>query len=367
MEDLTEYRGDHVDQARWQQIEALFRAASELPEDQRSTYLAGATGDPELRAEVEGLLAADRKPDGFLRQPIARELEHRAKALRPPGSRLGRYRLLRALGSGGMGTVYLAKSEEGSDGTVVAVKLLRTDFPFPDAERRFRAEQRILASLRHPNIAELLDAGATDAGVPFVVMEYVPGETIDRFCDSQWLTLEQRIELMLPVCDAVHYANRQRIVHRDLKPGNVMVTRDGVPKLLDFGIAKLLDAQGIGARTTRTGMAMLTPSYASPEQLSGGAITPATDVYSLGVVLYELATGQLPYLLSATGALDRAREIMRAPPVRPAQHRPALAGDLEAVLLKALVKEPAGRYPSAEALGQDLCRWLRGEPVRAKT
>jgi serine/threonine protein kinase len=353
-----------MDRDRWQVIEELFRAASELPEDQRSAYLATATGDPELRAEVEELLAADRKPDRFLRDPIAREIEHRGRAPYPPGSRLGRYRLLRELGSGGMGTVFLAKNEEGSDGSMVALKLLRTDFAFPDAERRFRSEQRILASLRHPNIAELLDAGSTPTGVPFVVMEYVPGETIERYCERQWLTLEQRMELMLPVCEAVHYANQRRIAHRDLKPGNIMVTRDAVPKLLDFGIAKLLDAQGIGARTTRTGMAMLTPSYASPEQLAGGTITAATDVYSLGVVLYELATGRRPYALTGAHPLDQAREVMRAAPIRPTEHRPDLAGDLEAVLLKALVKEPAGRYPTAAALGEDLRRWLRGEPVR---
>jgi len=350
-----------TDQDRWRQIEGLFQAASELAEPERGAYLATATGDPSIRAEVEALLAASTEGDGFLREPIQHELAKSAHKVAELGDQVGRYHLIRQLGAGGMGLVYLARDEQGVDGTMVAIKFLRTDLGFADGERRFRAEQRILSALRHPNIAALLDAGTTNRGIPYVVMEYVPGSPIDEYCESQWLTLEQRIDLMITVSEAVHYANERRVVHRDLKPGNVMVSRGGTPKLLDFGIAKLLDAQGIGARTTRTGMVMLTPSYASPEQILGGDITAASDVYSLAVVTYELVTGKRPYTLALGTPIETALQMERLAPTTPRTHRPDLSPALERVLLTGLAKQLAERYPTAEAYARDLRRWRAGE------
>ncbi|MEZ4588934.1 MAG: serine/threonine-protein kinase [Gemmatimonadales bacterium] len=350
-----------TDQDRWRQIEGLFQAASELALPERDAYLATATGDPSIRAEVEALLAASVEGDGFLRDPIQHELAHSAHKVAELGERVGRYHLIRQLGAGGMGLVYLARDDQGVDGTMVAIKFLRTDLGFADGERRFRAEQRILSGLRHPNIASLLDAGSTDRGIPYVVMEYVPGSPIDEYCESQWLTLEQRIDLMITVSEAVHYANERRVVHRDLKPGNVMVSRGGTPKLLDFGIAKLLDADGVGARTTRTGMVMLTPSYASPEQILGGDITAASDVYSLAVVSYELVTGKRPYTLALGTPVETALQMERLTPTTPTTHRPDLSPALERILLTGLAKHTAKRYPSAEAYARDLRRWRAGE------
>ncbi len=299
------------------------------------------------------------------------------------------YRLISELGRGGMGTVYLAERADGEFRQQVAIKLLHRG---GEAARqvldRFRLERQILATLDHPNIAKLLDGGSLPDGAPFLVLELVHGDRIDRWCETHRATVRQRLELVLEVCAAVAAAHRRLIVHRDLKPANILVTEAGAPKLLDFGIAKLLEpaTSGFAAAETRTGVAVLTLSYASPEQLRAEPVTTATDVYALGVILYELLTGRGPYGDAVTD-FDLIQAIAGHQPLAPsaaagagspiganedadprarAQRRRALAGDLDAIVLKALRKEPAARYPSVEALADDIRRHLDGSPVLAR-
>ncbi len=349
----------------WQRVESLFAGAARRPATDRSPYLDARCGaDPELRSEVEELLRADRQAGSFIEQAVemgATALSDDVTDLRT-GSRVGSYRLVRRLGRGGMSSVYLAERADAQFRHRVAIKVVRRGMDTDDILRRFRAEQQILASLDHPNIARLHDGGTTDDGVPFFVMEYIDGLPIDDYCARQQLTVRQRQRLLLPVLSAVHYAHRNLVVHRDLKPSNVLVTAGGVPKLLDFGIAKLLNPElsaGV-LESTRDLDQLMTPSYASPEQVNGGVITTASDVFSLGVLLYVVLTGRHPY--RRAGSLEEIERAICSE--RP--ERSGLEGDLDSIVLMALRKEPARRYGSVEQLAEDVERYLAGHPVIAR-
>lgn len=359
-----------MDAARWERVESVFHAALDRPQDQRSGFLAEAcAGDAELRREVERLLAGhDTDPD-YLEVPAARVADM------DPGDamterRIGPYRLVRVLGRGGMGEVHLAVHEGEGFQRPVALKVIRLGMHTEDVLRRFRLERRILAGLIHPHIARLLDGGATDDGRPYFVMEYVEGEPLDRYCDGNRLTVEARLELFLSVCDAVQHAHQNLVLHRDLKPGNIVVTSEGVPKLLDFGIGKLLDpdAPDADGAATRTGMRVLTPEYASPEQVRGETVSVASDVYGLGVLLYRILTGASPYGDEARTPTEMERAVLEVDPRRPSTVTGArrLSGDLDVIVLKALRKEPGRRYASAAAFAQDVRRHLDGLPVTAR-
>ena len=317
------------------------------------------------------------------------------------GRSIGSYRIISAIGHGGMGAVYLAVRDDDEFKKRVAIKLLRRGMATDDLVRRFRNERQILASIDHPNIAKLLDGGTTDEGLPYFLMEYVEGEPIDRYCDGHGLSVGERLELFRAVCAAVHFAHQNLVVHRDLKPGNILVTADGVVKLLDFGIAKLLrpELYADGAGATQLEERLLTPEYASPEQARGDVITTASDVYSLGVLLYELLTGHPPYRLSGLSLHEVSRVIGEVDPRKPStvigeveeraqadgtttkvtpefvsrtrEGRPdklrrRLVGDLDAIVMKAMRKEPQRRYGSAEQLSEDIRRHLDGLPVSAR-
>ncbi len=282
--------------------------------------------------------------------------------------RVGPYRLVAEIGRGGMGTVYRAVRDDQGFEREVALKLVGPAVASEDLLRRLRAERQILARLEHPNVAALFDGGTTDDGRPYLVMELVAGQTLDTYCAEHHATLRERLTLFRMVCEAVHYLHQNLVVHRDLKPGNILVTAEGVPKILDFGIAKLLAEGPPGAAQTATLFAAMTPDYASPEQVTGQPITTGSDVYSLGVVLYELLTGRRPYELASRAPEEVVRAVCHAEPRRPSELRPreGLEGDLDTIVLLALHKDPARRYGSAHELAEDLRRHLAGRPVLAR-
>ena len=376
---------------RYRRAKAIaFELLERSPEERPAALREACGGDDALRREAEWLLeAAENEADDL---PAPAESVRRSAAIEIEAPLPRNYRVLGALGEGGMGAVYLAERVDGDLGQRVALKLLNAA-ALPDGAlaRRFAIERRILASLHHPNIAHLVDAGISSAGRPFLAMEYVEGEHIDTWCRDRALPLRARVELFLKVCAAVEYAHRHLVIHRDIKPANILVGADGEPKLLDFGIARLLD-DGADDLRTETGMRALTLAYASPEQVAGKPLSTATDVYSLGVVLYQLLTGSRPFDHLAT-----AHEVSNAivsgeipPPSRllrrqagatsvqanageaPAQAAPAppprwrVPADLDAIILKALRREPAQRYASVAELADDLGRWLASRPVRAR-
>jgi tetratricopeptide (TPR) repeat protein len=292
-----------------------------------------------------------------------------------PGGQLGAYRLLHQIGSGGMGLVWLAERDDGEYRQRVAIKLLKRGMDSDEILARFRVERQILADLSHPNIARLLDGGITPDGLPYLVMEYVEGLPLDEYCRLRSPDLRARLSLFLGVCEAVHYAHQRLLIHRDIKPGNVLVTADGTPKLLDFGIVKLLDPAAVDRTQAMTGHAMLllTPRYASPEQIRGEATATTTDVYALGCLLFELLTGRHPFHEALGDQPRLLREICLREPQRPSQCATVkavaarqLAGDLDNIVLMALRKEPARRYGSVEQLRADVERHLRSEPVSAR-
>jgi tRNA A-37 threonylcarbamoyl transferase component Bud32/tetratricopeptide (TPR) repeat protein len=362
------------DMARWERVKALLAAALEQPPHERQAFIERASaGDPALRAELGTLVAAAGAAESLLDEPAAdTAVEAPPHQPAPPGigRRVGAYRLLSLLGSGGMGQVYQAERADGQYHQQVAVKLMHQGLERAGLEARFKAERRILASLDHPHLAKVMDGGITDDGVPYFVMELVAGEPIDAYCHARSLPVEERLRLFRTVCQVVHYAHRQGVVHRDLKPANILVTRDGVVKLVDFGIARQITAP---APETVALPRVMTLEYASPEQVRAEPATPASDVFSLGVVLYRLLSGTGPYPAGAAGSdyeLSKAIcETEPAPPSQRASERPLrkrLRGDLDAVALMALRKNPAHRYPSAEALADDVFRHLEGLPVQAR-
>ena len=377
---------------RWQEVDRLFAAALDLPPAQRPAWLdAACAGRPGLRQAIERLLAADAREDSFLDRPPGAILTSALAGEPEEGERLGPYRLLRPLGHGGMGTVYLAVRDDAREDRQVAVKILHAGLESTALRHRFLAERQILARLDHPGIARLYTVGGTEDGRPYLVMERIEGEPVDAYCDRHRLTVDQRLALFRKICAAVEHAHRHLLVHRDLKPANILVTPEGEPKLLDFGIAKqLAPAAAESGPRTRTGLRVMTPSYASPEQVRGEAVTTASDVYSLGVLLCELLCGRGPYPVAAGAPLyeieraicerepeppSEALSRAGAPPPeklaasrgsRPAALRRRLAGDLDTIVLKALRKEPAERYESVSRLSSDLELYLQNLPVSAR-
>ncbi len=387
---------------RWQRLQDLFEKAAALPPEQRAVFLTEACGDDtQLREEVESLLVADAEAGSFIGEAVGGAAQTLASsvAVRDGSRRIGAYQVESELGHGGMGKVYLAVRADDEYRKQVAIKLIRWGADDDEVRRRFLAERQILANLDHPYIARLLDGGTTEDGLPYVVMEHVAGEPIDVYCDKHRLTTKQRLELFRRVCEAVQYAHGNLVVHRDVKPGNILVTEDGSPKLLDFGIAKLLDSES-GMPVTRTQVRLMTPEYASPEQVTGEPVTTASDVYSLGILLYELLTGHRPYRIKrdAPGEVERVicteeperpstavsqedelpprngggpvkvtpESVSRSRRATPDRLRKQLAGDLDNIVLMALRKEPLRRYASVAQFSDDIRRYLEGRTVQAR-
>jgi eukaryotic-like serine/threonine-protein kinase len=373
------------------EIEEVFQAALELPTGERLGWLVEYCGsDAELRREVESLLAAEAESEEFLGRPgLLRAVGTLLGAEREVGQHVGSYKVVREIGRGGMGVVYLATRDDGKFCQNVAVKVVKRGFDTEDILRRFRNERQILASLNHPNIARLFDGGETADGLPYFVMEYAEGLPLLQYCDEHDLSMEGRLKLFRSVCAAVSHAHQNLVVHRDLKPSNILVTHAGEVKLLDFGVAKLLNPGSVGGGMTQTQALrrVMTPEYASPEQVRGQHVTTATDVYSLGVILYELLTGARPYELRDISSEELTRVICDSEPLKPSEavtrpratgagtggsenrapHDPkSLKGDLDNIVLKALRKEPARRYKSADQFSEDVERHLKGLPVVAR-
>ena len=388
-----------MDPTTWKHVERLFGEAVGLEPSEWPSFLDGAcAGDADLRGEVETLLEHHRREGTLFERPVRPAPE--ATPPPPPdepleGRSVGRYRIHREIGSGGMGRVFLA--ERADLPKRVALKVVREPLASPERVRRFQLEQRVLARLEHPHIAQLLDAGVTDDGAPYFAMEYVDGNSLTVYCDDHRLPVAERLRLFLVVCSAVRYAHGHLVVHRDIKPSNILVSKDGRPKLLDFGVAKLLTDADAGP--TRTATRVFTPNYAAPEQLTGDPVSTATDIYQLGAVLYELLAGRPPLSIdgatpaeaerivrqqdppspstavtldprptgSAGGAVARtAAEVGARRAASPQRLRGLLRGDLDNVVLKALEKDPERRYASVEALATDLERHLAGLPVSAR-
>jgi serine/threonine protein kinase len=387
-----------IPRARWQQIQSLFEELVDTGESERAARLAKACGeDLELRSSVESLLRSDQRREDPLLQAIGAAAEslledHQDRLI---GTHIGPYRVVSILGHGGMSTVYRGERDDSQYQQTVAIKVLQHATLHPRLRSRLHSERHILATLDHPSIARLIDSGDLEDGTPYLVMEHVDGESIDVYCDSRTLFVRERLELFIQVCAAVQYAHRNLVVHRDIKPSNIFVTADGVPKLLDFGIAKLLAPESLSHTlpVTRLQERMLTPENAAPEQVLGRPITTATDIYALGVLLYQLLTGRSPYRLLSYSQLQLERAICMDDLVRPSQMvisklsgendadrsrisdrrglspqrlRARLSGDLDAIIAMAMRKEPDRRYPSVEALADDLNRHLIGQPVRAR-
>ncbi|MBU0756281.1 MAG: serine/threonine protein kinase, partial [Planctomycetes bacterium] len=390
-----------MDPKRWQQIEQIFQAFNQLPPDRQTEFLEERCGDDEdLKKEVRSLLSAQDEVGEFMSAPPLKKSFNldtvsallNKEVLSLLGTEIGAYRLEKVIATGGMGTVYLASRIDRSFEKKVAVKLIRGGLQNREIVQRFYRERQILATLDHPNIARLLDGGSTDEGHPYLVMEYIEGLTIDVFCDTRKLSISERLKLFRQVCSAVQFAHGKLIVHRDIKPGNILVTREGIPKLLDFGIVKILDPESRNTGTlTLTMQRVMTPEYASPEQVRGDTISTTTDVYSLGIVLYELLTGHRPYSIETISARELERMICEEDPPkpstavtrevesfshdgrkktvtpdtvsrtregRPERLRRRLEGDLDHIVMKALRKEPDKRYVSVEHFSEDIRRHL---------
>jgi eukaryotic-like serine/threonine-protein kinase len=391
---------------RWARVREIFDGALERPAQDRAAYLRVlCAGDDEIRRDVEGLLASHDSSMDFLETPAV----NLSQALSstgangedseyPAGYRLGPYQFERRIGRGGMGSVWLATRFDPEFNRKVAIKMVKRGMDSQEILRRFRMERQLLANLDHPNIALLIDGGSTPEGLPYLVMEYVEGTPIDRYCEDRKLSITDRLKLFRAVCSAVQYAHQNLVVHRDIKTGNILVTAEGVPKLLDFGIAKLLpsDSSTLDLAQTRPEMRPMTLDYASPEQVRGDAITTATDIYSLGVLLYRMLTGKMPYGLDAHSQATLQHAIRDKDPLPPSavvladdkiaipeatqkmdvavetrdkargRLRRKLRGDLDMIVLKALRKEPHERYVSAEQFSEDIRRYLEGRPVIAR-
>ncbi len=354
----------------WAEVERLFARALELTPDERETFLELECRTEEVRREVASLLQHEGSEPLITVPAIAAAAALLIGETNPDerliGTRLGSYRLQSIAGYGGMGAVYRAFRDDDEFQQQVAIKLVRAAADSRNAQHRFRQERQILASLSHPNIARLLDGGSTPGNVPYLVMEFIEGEPITKWCEQHALSIEQRVRLFLPVCEGVEAANRERVIHRDLKPTNILVTRDGVPKLLDFGIAKCLDENPRDAGFTVSRFQVMTPEYASPEQVRGEQVTAATDVYSLGLVLYEILTGQKAQSIPDQTPHTIVNVVCHAEPRPPAIVKSQLSGDLDNIIRKAIRKEPERRYSSAADLGSDLRRYLAGHPVLAR-
>jgi eukaryotic-like serine/threonine-protein kinase len=403
----------------WDRAKELFEAALELDPSERASFLAKNCHDASLKQQVEKLLIDYQAAGSFLDNPAAEIQMEEVLPLHPPseehlataksaevedplvGRRLGAYKLVRRIGQGGMAAVFLAIRADDAYQKEVAVKLVHPGLDSQEVLGRFRNERQTLAGLDHPNIVRLLDGGSTQEGLPFLVMEYVQGSPIDEYCDQHKLSVDERLRLFCEVCDAVQYAHEKLVIHRDLKPSNILVVADGTPKLLDFGIAKVLNPEpsAQSSLATQTSLRCMTPAYASPEQMHGKSVTPETDVYSLGVVLYELLTGHRPYRLTQHSPAEIERVICEQEPETPSRAisrvekdispdgkpitktpelvsliregqpdklRRRLRGDLDNIVLKALQKEPRQRYDSVAEFSRDIDRHLQHRPVKAR-
>ncbi len=359
----------------WSRIGDLFDAARGRPADEREAWVRSSCEDGTVVDEVLALLRAYEDDPAFLEQPLPAGTSGAAidEALAQPVAQrgFGPYRLIREIGRGGMGVVFEAEHTDGEFSRRVAIKVVPSVWSAASLTARFRFERQVLARLDHPGIARLLDAGTTEEGTPFFVMEYVDGQPIDVWCRDHALSVRQRIELFLRVSEAVEHAHRNLVVHRDLKAAHILVSADGQPKLLDFGIAKMLSEEAESRPAlTETGQQVFTPGYASPEQIRGEGVTTASDVYSLGVLLYVVLTGNPPYDISRLSTLAAMRTVCEVEPkppstVAPLDVRRMLKGDLDNILLLALRKDPRERYPSVRALADDLRAWMDGRPVSA--
>jgi len=390
-----------MEKNNWEKIEALFHAAKALPESERSAFLdAECDGDEDLCRSVASLLEHADMESG-----LDAAVEHAAHSLLSEkhdltGQRIGAYLVTGELGQGGMGAVYLAERADDQYRQKVAIKLIRAGAANDEVMRRFRVERQILANLEHPYIARLLDGGTTETGLPYLVMEYIEGEPIDVYCNSRNLSIRERLRLFRRVCNAVQYAHQNLIVHRDLKPSNLLVTDKGEPRLLDFGIAKLLDTAETDQTVleTRADVRLLTPQYSSPEQIRGEPVSTVTDVYALGIILYELITGKRPYGKRESGHYSVEQAVLETDPVRPStsvvqvdiessirpetdkagekldwcgdihpkQLKRQLAGDLDNIVMMALRKEPERRYYSVAQFSEDIELFLEQRPVLAR-
>jgi serine/threonine protein kinase/tetratricopeptide (TPR) repeat protein len=378
-------RGAMMDPDRWERVQALFHDAAALPAAEQRPFLERMSGDDvELVSEVLSLLAEDASGDSLLDRDVA-HVAHAVLGSAPgaalPTENFGPYHITAMLGEGGMGVVYLARRDDL--GSVAAIKILRDAWLSPARRERFANEQRTLAQLNHPRIARLYDADTLPDGTPWFVMEYVDGSPLTAYCNTHASSIPDRLRLFRDVCDAVQHAHRHLVIHRDLKPSNILVRQDGSVTLLDFGIAKQLVGADAPVDQTRTGLRLMTPAYAAPEQLRGGRVGIHTDVYSLGVVLYELLAGRLPYDLTNLTPNEAERLIVEREPDRPstvARAMPALPigtsrlqsasrrawADLDVLCLTAMHKDPLRRYPSVEALIRDVDHYLSGDPLEAQ-
>lgn len=386
----------------WRQVRDILESALELPPDQRSLFLDKSCSDASLRREIESLIAShDQAGAEFLNNPPVLHLEDEARFRLPPGKRIGIYEIVEEIAQGGMGAVYRATRADGEYKQNVAIKIVRSELGAALTDARFRNERQILASLDHPNIAKILDGGTTSDGLPYFVMEFIDGLPITEYCDGQKLSIDARLKLFRVACSAVHYAHQRLVIHRDIKPSNILVTTEGVPKLLDFGIAKVLDRELLpqNAAVTAAGILMMTPEYASPEQLRGEVPTTATDIYSLGLVLYELLAGQHAYKFSGRMPHEIARLVLETDPEKPStaiwrggdfsdraanaaaptpqsisgqrsqspeKLRTQISGDLDNIVMMAIRKEPGARYSSADQLSDDIRRHQTGLPIVAR-
>jgi eukaryotic-like serine/threonine-protein kinase len=386
---------------KWDQVKELFGLALERDPAERTDFLRLAcAGDESLRSEVESLLSSFDGASTFLEDcPAANLFSAQSRAI--AGKRIGPYRILREIGHGGMAVVYLGARDDQNYRKQVAIKMVKPGIDTEQILQRFRNERQTLAALDHSNIVKLLDGGSSEEGSPYLVMEYVEGLPIDQYCDLHQLSIDDRLRLFRQVCSAVQYAHENLVIHRDLKPGNILIAKGGVPRLLDFGIAKLLNPECFQTPLlTGTGWRPMTPEYASPEQIRGGAVTTSTDVYSLGVLLFELLSGHRPYPAAGQSLLEMERLVCETEPERPsavidrtdekisddgntrtaitpesvstqrglqpAELRRRLRGDLDTIVMKTLEKDPSRRYATASELSADIGRYLSHEPVLAR-
>jgi len=387
-----------MDSQRWDRIKKLFEQAIELQPKDRIIFLEReCNDDDDLKATVLKMIESDQQADTFLEKPATiTSVINKAVTMHDTriGTRIGGYTLVEILGEGGMGTVYRAEKADHTFHRIVALKIVKHGMGSRTIVHRFYTERRILANLDHPNIARLIDGGMTDDGLPYFIMEYVNGKPLTEYCDENQISIKKRLELFTNVCDAVHYAHKNLIIHRDLKPSNILVTSDGTVKLLDFGIAKLLTPDGASAPATITSgnFPVMTPEYASPEQIRGEQITTASDVYSLGIILYELLSGCRPYEFTARTPIEIERTIRHKDTTKPSTHliskkddqktlnticnarstsidrlRRELSGDIDNIVMMAIRKEPERRYKSADQLLNDINRYDNNLPVAARS
>jgi eukaryotic-like serine/threonine-protein kinase len=381
---------------RWQQIQTLFEKALELPEEEREVFIKNeCENDEELRDEVISLLRADKKEHSIFSGSAADFISLDNSVLE--GKIFGNYHALKQIGTGGMGSVYLAERADGVFEQKVALKIVKPGMNSREIISRFEGERQILARLQHPNIARLLDGGISDLGLPYFTMEYVQGKPITEYCDEKNLTIEQRLELFKRVCEAVLYAHQNLVIHRDLKPSNILVEENGTVKLLDFGIAKVFEEEENQTSLTKTGMRVMTPEYASPEQVKGEPVSTATDIYSLGLILYQLLSGCPPYEIKSSSALEMEKVICLTEPQKPStmitkissadsdsnekitsdyitkkrstnltRLKKRISGDLDNICLMAIRKEPTRRYSSVAQFISDIDNHLNGLPITAR-